>query len=44
MRKLIQSAVVMGALLYAFTSEDSGKKKKLQGKRGKIKKEKRNPG
>lgn len=30
MRKLIQSAVVMGALLYAFTAEDSEKKKKFK--------------
>lgn len=28
MRKFIQSAVVTGALLYAFTAEDSEKKKK----------------
>lgn len=30
MRKFIQSAVVTGALLYAFTAEDSEKKKKFK--------------
>lgn len=29
MRKFIQSAVVTGALLYAFTAEDYEKKKKI---------------
>lgn len=44
MRKFIQSAVVTGALLYAFTAEDSEKKRKnLKGRRrGRKEKEKRN--
>lgn len=43
MRKLIQSAVVMGALLYAFAAKDSETRKKLNGRRsGKKGKEKRN--
>lgn len=44
MKKLTQSAFVMGALLYAFTAEDSEKKSKhLKGKKREEKrKEERN--
>lgn len=46
MKTLTQSAFVMGALLYAFTAENSAKKRKyLKGrKRGEERKEKKGLG